>query len=83
MDRLLKLGEPDFVSEDGQRFGYAWTKVKGIWIVASYGGGGVGEFTHSDVLMASFDCSNRVSQVRLIKEWGPQVTPTRELDTTP
>ena len=78
---FLKFGEPDFASEDGHRLGYAWTKVKAIWAVAGYGGGGAsGEIKRSYVLEAAFDASNRVSRVRLLTKWGPEVTPDRELD---
>lgn len=82
---LLKLGEPDYASEDGQRFGYAWTKVKAIWIIVSSAPGGIGggEFPYSDVLMTSFDCSNRVSEVRLLKGWGSHVPSTQELEPIP
>ena len=72
-DVLLALGEPDFVSEDGRRFGYLWTKVKAIWIVASTSGGGGGEITKSYLIETSFDQSNRVADVRLLKEWGNSV----------
>lgn len=79
---FLTLGEPDFASEDGQRLGYAWTKVKALIIWASYGGSGGGEeVKRSYVLDVSFDASNRVSEVRLLKEWGSQVTPRQELDS--
>ena len=58
---LLMLGEPDFYSEDGQRFGYAWTNVKAIWGTSFHASG---EYERSYVLAASFDASNRLSQVR-------------------
>ena len=77
---LFKLEEPDFASEDGQRIGYAWTKVKAIWFVASYSTATGGEIQRSYVLEAAFDASNRVSRVRLLKTWGPGVTPGRELE---
>lgn len=75
-DVLLKLGEPDFVSEDGQRFGYLWTKVKVIWAVAGMGGGGGGECTKSYLIETSFDHSNRLSDVRLLKKWEDTVPGT-------
>ena len=82
-DVLLALGEPDFVSEDGRRFGYLWTKVKAIWAVASYGGSGTGgEITRSYLIETSFDPSNRVSDVRLLKEWGDSVVGTPEIDAS-
>jgi hypothetical protein len=78
---LLALGEPDFASEDGRRFGYLWTKVKAIWVVASYGGAGAGgEITRSYLLETSFDPSNRLSDVRLLKQWGDSVSGTPETE---
>lgn len=78
-DLLLTLGEPDFVSDDGRRFGYFWTKVKAIWAVASYGGSGAGgEITQSYLIETSFDRSNRISDVRLLKKWGDSVAGTPE-----
>ena len=76
-DVFLLLGEPDQVSEDGQRLGYAWSKVKAIWIVASYGGGAGGEAEKSYLLLISFDASNRVSRASLVKQWGSEVMPER------
>jgi hypothetical protein len=79
---LLTLGEPDFASEDGRRFGYLWTKVKAIWAVASYGGSGAaGEITKSYLLETSFDSTNRLSDVRLLKKWGDSVTGTPEAES--
>jgi hypothetical protein len=79
-DLFLMLGEPDHASEDGQRLGYAWTKVKAIWAVAGMSGGASGEIQHSYVLEASFDTSNRMSRLRLLKAWGSGVPPARELE---
>jgi outer membrane protein assembly factor BamE (lipoprotein component of BamABCDE complex) len=79
---LLALGEPDFVSEDGQRFGYLWTKVKAIWAVASYGPGAGGEVTRSYLVETTFDGSNRVSDVRWRQKWGESVTGTPDTDGT-
>ena len=77
---LLMLGEPDFYSADGQRFAYAWTKVKAIWSTSFYA---AGEYERSHVLAATFDASNRLSQVRFLKNWGSPVYPTLELKPTP
>jgi len=76
---FLWLGEPDHVSEDGQRIGYAWRKVKVLWIVVlpPYGGGPGGEIDKSYLLQVSFDPSNRVSGVNLLTQWGPTVSPER------
>ena len=77
-DVFLLLGEPDFVSEDGQRIGYAWTKVKALLIWASYGGGGGEELQRSYILEIKFT-NYRVDEAAIIKQWGPQVSPAREL----
>jgi outer membrane protein assembly factor BamE (lipoprotein component of BamABCDE complex) len=79
-DVLLVLGEPDLASEDGRRLGYAWSKVNAIWFVASYGGGAGGEIQRSYILEVSFDAGDRVAAVRILKEWGPAVIATPELD---
>lgn len=81
-DVLLTLGEPNFVSEDGRRFGYFWTKVKALWAMASYGPGVGGEITQSYLIETSFDQSNRVSDVRLLKKWGDTVTGTPEVESS-
>jgi hypothetical protein len=81
-DILLTLGEPDFMSEDGRRFGYHWTKVKVIWAVASYGGtGAAGECTKSYLIETSFDSSNRLADMRLLKKWGDSVAGTPDAET--
>jgi len=80
MEVLLAFGEPDFVSEDGERLGYAWSKVKAVWVVVGNSSAAGGEIQRSYVLEASFDASNRASRVRLLKEWGQAVTPNRELE---
>ena len=72
---LLALGEPDHASDDGRRLGYAWTKVKALIIVASYGGGGSAELKRSYILELNFDPAGRYVDSRLVKEWGPEVSP--------
>ncbi len=75
---FLSLGEPDFVSDDGQRLGYAWTKVKALWLVIGGSSSASGELERSYVLELSFAGDDRLAQVRLLNEWGPSVTPSRE-----
>jgi hypothetical protein len=70
-DVLRKLGEPDFVSEDGQRVGYAWTKVNAIWFVGSEAGMAGGTIDRSHLLEIVFDEKNTVSTARVINQWGP------------
>lgn len=77
-DVFLLLGEPDYASEDGQRIGYAWTKVKALIIVASYSGAGGAEIQRSYILEVSF-ANDLVCGARIIKDWGSQVTPAHEL----
>lgn len=71
---LLSLGEPDFVSDDGQRLGYFWTKVKAIWAIASYGSGAGGEITRSYLIETGFDASDRLAFVRVRKQWGDVIS---------
>jgi hypothetical protein len=73
---LLKLGEPDFASEDGQRLGYAWTQVKALWF-AGYGySGGGGAIEKNYLLEIAFDEKDTVSTARVIQHWGsiPQLS---------
>ena len=70
---LLTLGEPDFVSVDGRRFGYLWSKVKAIWFVGGYGAAAAGEVVRSYLIEISFDPCSRVSAVRFKKQWGETV----------
>lgn len=79
-EMLLALGEPDFASEDGRRLGYAWTKVKAVWVIVGGSGGASGEIARSYVLEVSFDAGNHISRLRMLKQWGSEVTPARELD---
>lgn len=62
---LLMLGEPDFVSEDGQRLGYAWRKIKVVFL-AQVSSELLGR---RYLLEASFDAHNRLVETRLLKEW--------------
>jgi outer membrane protein assembly factor BamE (lipoprotein component of BamABCDE complex) len=73
---FLLLGEPDVAFEDGQNLRYNWRKVKALWAIAvgatggGVGGGGAGgQIGRQYVLEVSFDSSNRVSQVQLLKNW--------------
>jgi len=71
-DVLLQPGEPDFASEDERRLGYGWTKAKVFLIVASPLSGEIGstKITGTRILKVSFDESNLVTQVRVVKKWG-------------
>ena len=51
----MKLGEPDYVTEDGQRLGFAWTKVKAIWALIGQSSSLAGEVWHNYFLETSFD----------------------------
>ncbi len=75
-DVFLLLGEPDVAYGDGQSLRYYWRKMKGFWAVAvGATGGGVGgaaaggQIGRRYELAVSFDSSNRVSQVQLLKYW--------------
>ncbi|MGB3429125.1 MAG: hypothetical protein WBA53_13230 [Burkholderiaceae bacterium] len=67
---FLLLGEPDYVSEDGQRLGYKWTKVNALVLVGAYYSAGMWEIEQSHVLHVTFDADNRVSQVGVVSGWG-------------
>lgn len=82
-DVLMKLGEPDFASEDQKRIGYLWSKVKFIWAVVGYGGGASGEATKSYLIEATFDSSNRISGLRALRKWGQSPPPTDRLKSPP
>lgn len=71
---ILALGEPDHASDDDRRMGYAWTKVKALIIVASYSGGSA-ELKRSYILELNFDAAGRFVDSRLVKQWGPEVSP--------
>jgi outer membrane protein assembly factor BamE (lipoprotein component of BamABCDE complex) len=75
-DVLLLLGEPEYVSDDGRRIGYAWARVNAIIIIISTGpGAGVLEVQRSHLVQISFDSDGRVTNVALREHWGPQVPP--------
>ena len=61
---LLLLGEPDDVSEDGQRFGYAWRKVRAI--IATVGG--AVHMQRGYLLQVWFDASAHVVQVGTVED---------------
>lgn len=77
---FLMLGEPDLVSEDGLRLGYAWTKVRAIWFVATTSGSGGGEILRSHLLQVRFDTNDLVTEIQVLNEWGPAVVGSPTLD---
>ncbi len=64
---VLILGEPDYASDDGQRFDYAWRKVK--WVIFFGLSEGVREKNY--LLQIMFDSDNRVVDVVLTDAWNP------------
>lgn len=72
---FLLLGEPDYASEDGQRIGYAWKKVK-MWMVVY---NAAGEIEKGYLLQIKFDSDNRVVGVDLMQAWNSDVPPTQML----
>jgi len=72
---FLILGEPDYASDDGQRIGYAWKKVKFVVFVYT----GAAEFEKGYLLQIKFDSDNRVLDVDLREVWNPGLTPERML----
>jgi hypothetical protein len=72
---LLGLGEPDFVSEDGRRFGHVWSKVKAL-VMVGYSGG---EIWRHYMVETSFDASNRVAGVRFVDGLDSSLEPVAEV----
>lgn len=72
---FLLLGEPDHVSEDGQRLGYKWTKVNAVVIYGAYYSGGVAEVPRSHVLFVTFDANDRLTEVGIASAWGTATPP--------
>ena len=73
---FLLLGEPDYVRDDGQRIGYAWSKLKMVYILGvGFGTAAGGTVERNYLLRIRFDRDNRVVVVDLIKTWG-EVPPT-------
>jgi outer membrane protein assembly factor BamE (lipoprotein component of BamABCDE complex) len=66
---FLKLGEPDYASDDGTRVGYTWQKVKAVVVWGAGGAGGVNESAKTYLLQISFDPANLVSHVDLVGRW--------------
>lgn len=69
-DVFLRLGEPDFASDDDTRLGYAWTRVKALIFLC--GDSSPVELTSGRMLEISFNSRGRVAKVRVLKKWeGP------------
>lgn len=68
-DVLLRLGEPDVVSADQRSFGYAWSRVKFIWAVGSYGGGAVGDLERQSFLRLNFDELGVFTSAEITRDW--------------
>jgi hypothetical protein len=73
-DVFLRLGEPDYYSEDGQVIGYAWTKVGAILMVGGYGSAAAAEIGKSYLFEISFDSSNYIARVELRRDlWSGEL----------
>lgn len=72
---FLLLGEPDRVSEDGQRLGYGWSKVKAVVMWGAQYSGGISEVEKSYLLHITFDADNRIAHVGLVEKWGGSPAP--------
>jgi outer membrane protein assembly factor BamE (lipoprotein component of BamABCDE complex) len=68
---LVLLGEPDYVSEDGQRLDYRWKRVKAIVVIVAGSGCCAGEIQRSKRLQVWFDANEYISHVDIVKGWGP------------
>jgi outer membrane protein assembly factor BamE (lipoprotein component of BamABCDE complex) len=86
-DVLLQLGEPDYVSIDGRRLGYAWTEVHAVLFVSgSSGPGATDEMGKTSVLEVSFDAEGRMEASRVISKgmwFGVAVPPSKILEAEP
>jgi outer membrane protein assembly factor BamE (lipoprotein component of BamABCDE complex) len=79
---FLSLGEPDFVSEDGRRLAYEWSKVKALILVGSTASGAVAEAKRKYLLQISFDRQDRLTDISVVKAWG-EVISAGKTNTTP
>lgn len=66
---LLQLGEPDVVSGDQRSLGYAWSRIKFVWVVGSYGGGAAGNVAKRSFLRLDFDESGRFICAEITGDW--------------
>lgn len=71
---FLSLGEPDYVSDDGRRLGYGWSKVKALIIVGGYGTGAVAEAKRNYLLQLTFDPQGRLISHNVVKQWGEVIS---------
>lgn len=74
---LLRLGEPDWVSEDERLLGYTWTKVKALVFYGAYYTGGIAEVPKSSLLKLTFDAEDRLVAATAVSEWGATVAPEK------
>jgi outer membrane protein assembly factor BamE (lipoprotein component of BamABCDE complex) len=74
---LLRLGEPDRVSDNERLLGYAWTKVKALVVFGAYYTGGIAEVPKSSVLKLTFDAQDRLVAATVVSEWGETVAPEK------
>ena len=79
---ILLLGEPDSMSEDGCRMGYAWNRVKARWAVWTGVTAIGGEIARSYVMSLTFDADGRLLKTEVIKGWGYRVPPERSGKTS-
>jgi hypothetical protein len=74
---LLRLGEPDWVSDDERLIGYAWTKVKALVVYGAYYTGGIAEVPKSSLLKLTFNAEDRLVAAVVMSEWGETVAPEK------
>ena len=71
---FLQLGEPDHVSDDGRRLGYAWGKVRALVLVGGGYSGAIAEVKRSYLLQVTFDANGRLAALSVVKQWGDEIS---------
>ena len=73
---LLKLGEPDQLSPNGQKLAYRWQKIRGYVVIGVPGGGGVDAWLKEYYLVIECDSNgvvkNKRTKNRLFSKASPQ-----------
>lgn len=69
-DILLQLGEPDWKSPDERQIGYAWSKVKALFIFGAYYTGGVAEISKDSELRLTFNENDTLVSADVVSHWN-------------
>ena len=67
-DVVLRLGEPDYVTEDERQLQYFWSRIYMIWaVVGQTGNGAVGDVGKKYTLLVTFSPEGLLQQTELVK----------------